>query len=445
MVQINEVIVGVGIALGMQSLNDCPSFDVNGNNQVTIEEIIQAVDAALNGCTSSASGQLTNAASGVAVSTSSTVSQVVTILDFGSVGFGGAGAASAPLAGRALQLARQLARSSRSMSSTIDNGGGGQIFDFCPFGGTVENSCTFDPSSGEYTLDTFFSECDYFDQFGNEIFIDGSIRQSSANALICAGVSVGSIDAFYELFDLVVDVTDPTGTTTETFAGDLADLVSPVGEGCAGPGSVQALDGDVELTVFSPDGGVVYDVSYFSDNLGLGVASSGSPCATILLTDGTLEAFNELTLEDYVQDYISFAIVSIFRDDGSVDRTLEGGINSRCVGNIEIATPQALRFRSEDDLCPIGGTLQVTLSNQSVTHVGYSPAGVDLNGDGRADVSTCIDPSIAQCPGECNACTSDADCVGALECFSCSDNCTRNPPDRCAPVDFSAMCSDGSF
>jgi hypothetical protein len=50
MVEINELIIGVNIALGIAPLSTCPSFDANKDGMVEINELIQAVSNALNGC-----------------------------------------------------------------------------------------------------------------------------------------------------------------------------------------------------------------------------------------------------------------------------------------------------------------------------------------------------------------------------------------------------------
>jgi hypothetical protein len=49
-VAINELILGVSIALGNQPLDACPAFDPSGNGRVEINELINAVGNALNGC-----------------------------------------------------------------------------------------------------------------------------------------------------------------------------------------------------------------------------------------------------------------------------------------------------------------------------------------------------------------------------------------------------------
>lgn len=51
-VEINELVLGVGIALGQSQLAQCATFDRNGDGAVTIDELLAAVAAALNGCES---------------------------------------------------------------------------------------------------------------------------------------------------------------------------------------------------------------------------------------------------------------------------------------------------------------------------------------------------------------------------------------------------------
>lgn len=49
-VTINELILGVNIALGNKPLSECPAADANGDGEVTIGELIQAVKDVINGC-----------------------------------------------------------------------------------------------------------------------------------------------------------------------------------------------------------------------------------------------------------------------------------------------------------------------------------------------------------------------------------------------------------
>jgi hypothetical protein len=49
-VTVNELITGVNIALGNTPASSCPAFDRNADGEVSINELIAAVNAALNGC-----------------------------------------------------------------------------------------------------------------------------------------------------------------------------------------------------------------------------------------------------------------------------------------------------------------------------------------------------------------------------------------------------------
>lgn len=61
MVAINELIAGVGIALGQQPVSTCANIDRNGDGAVTVEELIAAVRAALDGCPGSPTATPTDA------------------------------------------------------------------------------------------------------------------------------------------------------------------------------------------------------------------------------------------------------------------------------------------------------------------------------------------------------------------------------------------------
>lgn len=49
-VVINELVIGVNIALGNAPVSNCPSFDANSDGEVRVNELISGVNNALNGC-----------------------------------------------------------------------------------------------------------------------------------------------------------------------------------------------------------------------------------------------------------------------------------------------------------------------------------------------------------------------------------------------------------
>jgi hypothetical protein len=44
--------IGVNIVIGSAPVSECPAFDTDADDVVTISELIQAVNAALGGCPS---------------------------------------------------------------------------------------------------------------------------------------------------------------------------------------------------------------------------------------------------------------------------------------------------------------------------------------------------------------------------------------------------------
>ncbi|HUI26668.1 MAG TPA: hypothetical protein VL403_11345 [Candidatus Kryptonia bacterium] len=46
----DELVLGVSIALGNAPVEDCQAFDPNHDNHVDTDELVSAVNNALNGC-----------------------------------------------------------------------------------------------------------------------------------------------------------------------------------------------------------------------------------------------------------------------------------------------------------------------------------------------------------------------------------------------------------
>jgi hypothetical protein len=47
---VNELVQGVNIALDRAAVTACPEMDANGNLQVSVDELVSAVNNALGGC-----------------------------------------------------------------------------------------------------------------------------------------------------------------------------------------------------------------------------------------------------------------------------------------------------------------------------------------------------------------------------------------------------------
>jgi hypothetical protein len=75
-VTINEIVLGVSIALGAQPLEGCLAFDRNGNHTVDVDELVAAVGVAQNGCPASP----TSTAASTATATPSIPSSTSTLV-----------------------------------------------------------------------------------------------------------------------------------------------------------------------------------------------------------------------------------------------------------------------------------------------------------------------------------------------------------------------------
>jgi hypothetical protein len=49
-VSVDELVMGVSIALGTADVSSCPDIDLDGSGTVEVSEIVAAIDAALDGC-----------------------------------------------------------------------------------------------------------------------------------------------------------------------------------------------------------------------------------------------------------------------------------------------------------------------------------------------------------------------------------------------------------
>ncbi|MBX3026545.1 hypothetical protein KF840_16695 [bacterium] len=77
-VAINELILGVGVALGSESVAACPALDANGDGVVAISELVTGVNNALDGCRAAASPTPRPATRTVTASRTATATPTVT-------------------------------------------------------------------------------------------------------------------------------------------------------------------------------------------------------------------------------------------------------------------------------------------------------------------------------------------------------------------------------
>lgn len=49
-ITVDEILIGVNVALGLASMSTCPQFDIDASGTLTVDELVSSVDAALRGC-----------------------------------------------------------------------------------------------------------------------------------------------------------------------------------------------------------------------------------------------------------------------------------------------------------------------------------------------------------------------------------------------------------
>ena len=410
-VTIDELIAAVDIALSQGSVAACRAIDSNNDGKVTIDELIAAVNGALDNCgmphpTPTPQSNSDLEAGSQAALRASGLAQQPLVFSFGSVGSGGAGAFVGRSALRTPRGSALLGRDGFALGGVRQ-----QVANAClnP-GGSEEIDC--EPSGNAFLLSVGFSNCESFES-GTDIVRNGLLQLMGPPDVCDPSTLAGDYDVL--LTDFTEQATDANGvvaTSTWGREGAFLDAHAESMQGCDGqPFTAEGLVGDFAIHV-SQGASVYLDRQYTYDHfiveMGAGYFPfiSSSLCESALVVNGSVTLVDHLTGDDVAQTYgtsdqfaDSFFIFAGVNSDGSVSVTEQGGISSPCFGTVQVATVNPLTFPSADAACPVDGTLQVTVSGGTGSVIHYSPNGIDFNGDGVPDVSSCTDPALSlQCP-----------------------------------------------
>jgi hypothetical protein len=455
-VTVDELLVGLNIALGQGRVADCQAFEGTADGVVTVDELVRGVQNALQGCPSA---RAVKASSSVALSS-------LFVMDFGSLTSSyGAGAQSLALEAGPV--------------STEGLGGAaglGCYTLFCPFGGTEQRCCdsffglTFDWSAcvladGTEVNGSYAVESDEADPclFGLPEYASVALAPppgldffiTFTNYSAVAGDFLGNFTAF------VADFTEefiPYGAECSLISPD-QPYPDPLGFAVRGDGT-RYLQGALR-TISGNETAILQDMSTTFGTSSSEVAVdviiddfSAESCLVDTQLDGTLSTTNLLTGREFTESYQEY-VVTERTDSGSVLIEVDGTSNTDCLGPVEVFTPEPLRIFA-DEPCPVGGQLQVgSVEQQTTSTVIYTSSGgidLDFGSDGTIDESrpSCIDPSINECSvphtqGICAACSGPSDCDPSLACAPCvfCDNSAQEA--RCAPQDDFAVCDDGVY
>lgn len=376
-VTVDELLAMVNVALDADPVARCPQGDANQDGRITIDEILKAVNAALIGCPLQGASAV-EAATGVESSTRDSV-EMLDIIDFGPVGGGAGGSAS-----------RSTHMAARGAVVALPTE--------CPNGGTFAiSSCAV--NQGVSVLTGTFSACRrVITQTRTVVVRNGKLRQTVADADFCGTTTLSSqVAVSVELSNFTFIITDASGETTARIVA-LTESFDPSGQGCAGPNGNKSVGGALDVVAKSGT-----DVSYTYRRFTLATESviepAGGPCQTRDTVNGTLDVDDRANRRSFSASLRDFAITSQQLDNTlSVSET--GGLTVDCLGTVQFATPEPLRFTGQGS-CPVAGMLEVMLPNAPSGSVQFTPNGLtfDFNRDGRPDKSltSCLDRGLTQC------------------------------------------------
>jgi hypothetical protein len=459
-VTVDELIVGLNVALGVSELNDCTAFERVTDGTVTVDELVEGVRNALRGCGMSSTA--VKASSSVALSS-------IFVMDFGSLA-----------GGRSAAAAQSLALANGPTPPAPVGGGTGFSCDtlFCPFGGTEVRCCDF----GALTFE--WSQCVLADgtEVNGSYFVESNDEdpcffslpsQASAALAPPTGIhflteftnySAAAGDFFGNFAVFVADLVEefqPFGAECSLIFPD-EPLLDPLGFAIRGDGT-RYLQGSVR-TIAGNGPVILQDVDTTfggsSDGFGSEVTVdviidefSAESCLVDTEIDGVFSSTNLLTGRQFTETYDQFLVLERADFDGSFLIDLDGTSTTDCLGTVEVSTREPLKI-FPDRPCPAGGELTI-VNQQAASTVFYEVSGgvdFDFDSDGQIDETSanCLDLGSNECgvqraQGECTLCAEPSDCGSGLVCAACVFCEKSVDVTRCAPQDDFATCLDGLY
>lgn len=291
------------------------------------------------------------ASSGVAIST---VKSLQTL--FSTVGnpLGGAGKLSEM---KPLELAMAIARA--RYDATAKNDPKFAILEDCPLGGTAESTCVEVAGVSAQTLS--FADC-VLQENETRITVNGSIGVGVADTNFCETQTIpetGTASFGFNNFSVTVKNLD--GVELSRFAADFEMEIENEEGGCAGNDASVMMDGTIDT--YQPGEGV--DAELTADNLSLSISSTGSlACIVTIVADGSLSMIDRAGEREAQVSYDDLELEFTELPNQRVDFTIDGGVHNECLGNISFETLDPVTFVGNAE-CPIDGTIEVTLSDNT--------------------------------------------------------------------------------
>ncbi|MGD9765489.1 MAG: hypothetical protein AB7V27_17470, partial [Candidatus Binatia bacterium] len=391
-VVVNELVLMVDIALRDTGTSRCVAGDPNRDDQITIDELVSAVNNALFECP-----------------TSSTPTPTATP--------GTGGGTSRRAGGTTIGLAQGLRALPLLFSSitqlasgagllTTDGEGGAAGLTACSVGGTRDFTCTQalpGASPRDYTLT--FNDCVLNTAGGGTVALDGTITGQSTDTGPLANCGVPPLALSTASISNVQVVTKNSAmvtTLTATFNLTGSVTVTPdLFASCRISGFTTMLNGTmavqsaaVSSTATFQNTGVVLHIDQFS--------TSCVPVVFQLTLNGGA-TFDVSGVGNPLSATFSNFEFGDNTTSGNDVITMNGQLSSDCLGAGVVFDTQTPLTIPPGMLCPTSGAVLVTVG-QTTDRLNYTAGGgvaIDLGNNATIDdtLNTCLDPQLFMCVG----------------------------------------------
>jgi len=386
LVTIDEILLGINIALGNLTISECPNFDGNGDNHVTIDEILTVVNYALNGLPPPSGVAETVAGRAVLVANGmsafpSVITALVSGLKYGS-------SAGALTVG-------DWAGPNEAAATAGD----------CPAGGNATRTCS--SSGGKPTTNMTFNACQVTTPSGT-VTVDGTVT---------ATASSGSCpDFLFPPWAATINVTatfrDRSSATLLVVTANLSGTVNPQLDffgSCKVSGAGLTLSGTL-ATQFTSGGSV--SVALQNTSVWVAIDTFNPQCVPVnysMTFNGPVQIASTsgsgaaATASEPLDVIFSVFVVRQNASTSPTQTWMDGGVSSPCFGGGVTLQTTAPLTQTVGQACPNSGTVRIT-SPPGQPQILYLPGGLvglDTNLDGSSEqtLGSCFDALSPICRG----------------------------------------------
>jgi len=414
-VTVEEILTMVNIALSAAPFDACPAGDADHNNQITVDEILTAVHNALTGCpapvatetptpvdtetptpvaTETATLAATETPTLVATETpTSGATESPTASPTATPTSGGTSIAAA-VAGRAAVIVETMNFMSSVVTAVItgvqSSGGSALVYEAAAVPG--DGPC---PAGGTATRSGTFP-------------VSASITLANCAVHTFDGTVTFNGDIEENLLSLSLNVqmtfADQMGNGTATANAMLSGTINPTSSNTCYVSSATFTLTQGTLSVARADGtstGLTFSgASMLIDNIMFNNTNDCVPTKYDLTFNGTLGLID--TMNNITQVKLSQFIVDVDDSGDPALFKLSGDIDTPCFGGtVGLSTDPVLSVPSNQD-CPNAGTITITLPTQGQGTVKFESdqtVDVDSDGNGTTDLTApnCLDASLLMC------------------------------------------------